>query len=1197
MSDDQIQALDNPYVGPRSFKTEQAHLFFGREQEARDLSNLVIAQRLVLFYAESGAGKTSLINTKLKPNLEQANFEVLPVGRISGSARPAKDIANIFVYNLILSLVPKSSDINQFKQMSLADFLNFSSYQSLNDHTLFIYDEDYVPDDILPRTLIIDQVEEIITAYPEAWSQRHAFFEQVRQAMDDDPYLGVVFSLREDYVTNLDPYADIFQERFRYRYRLRRMGTTAAKDAIGLPVAETDYPFAEETINSLVEELSKIRVQSFDKENKEESVPGSSVEPVQLQVVCQQIWQYLQGSPPREITLDDLETLIDEDPDDDDEKTLADFITNALGNFYESTLQQVLRKHKGLISQIELRAWFERALITEARTRDSVHQGETQTAGLDNTVVQSLASDFFLLRQESRAGSTWYELTHDRFVEPILQANQTWREDQALWQFNQTWRKGGCQENFLLGPNQLKVYLKPGWEHLGPEVEEFVTASQERVEAKAQEQRKTEEQWTQERLVAAQRLAEAERARADEAKKSARHSQALAEEQSKRAETERAKRKAAIFFSIVMFLTIIVVALGALNYNQLLQEEAIRNATATKEAQAVDAKTTAISIAATAEAIAQEATTQAQAQALETTIVTEATAQAFETAIAIQATAQAFETEIAVRETAQAEAAQESNVLAQEALDKVKQGQYDQAIALTKWGFAHLEDFNQANLIPTYTQRIPPYTHTTKMEEALYTVLLKNHFEDVDVHHPTVTLEAHQATVYDVFFSPEGRFAFSTSADGILKQWDTTTWQVVESLPIRPDTQPGYSVAFNNLGQMAVLTTETSIYLSDLADLETGEILGSYEDTSNDFVWAIALSSQGEYLVTVGEKGRSEGQVEGWVNVWNLETGAQSAWQAHNDLISGLAFSPKGDYVATASKDATAAVWAIPTGTKVLTLTEHIDWINKVLYTPDGQHLMTAADDGRVIVWSAETGEVLQNLDTGQPYVHSISLNQAGTRLVALNSNGMITQWQKDEDTKLWQVPLQFYSDHKGTAWNIALNPVGDTFLTGSVDTSLKLWAFDDALALYQVFRSAFADEITHLAVASDTQRIAGVSPTGQVEIWDSESLTSQGLITLAEKIWPPETQAQGIAFHGDSLTLALSKTDVLELWQIPLTEVHPQFPSTPLFPRPYTSPVAVALSPAGQYWAYSTQQGQIVIETLPEGQKFIPFQSNLWIL
>jgi hypothetical protein len=78
----------------------------------------------------------------------------------------------------------------------------------------------------------------------------------------------------------------------------------------------------------------------------------------------------------------------------------------------------------GVVAEAELREWFSQQLITEARTRGTVYVGTTQTAGLPNEAVKSLTEQY-LLRGEMRAGGVWVELVHDRFVEPILRANDS----------------------------------------------------------------------------------------------------------------------------------------------------------------------------------------------------------------------------------------------------------------------------------------------------------------------------------------------------------------------------------------------------------------------------------------------------------------------------------------------------------------------------------------------------------------------------------------------------------------------------------------------------------------------------------------------------------------------------------------------------------------------------------------------------
>jgi hypothetical protein len=117
--------LNNPFVGPRTFTRAERHQYFGRDREARDLLSLVIAERQVLFYAMSGAGKSSLINTRLLPQLtEEEGFATFPVGRVSGELpEGVENVDNIFTFNLILSLECSQANPQRYTRMTLPDYL------------------------------------------------------------------------------------------------------------------------------------------------------------------------------------------------------------------------------------------------------------------------------------------------------------------------------------------------------------------------------------------------------------------------------------------------------------------------------------------------------------------------------------------------------------------------------------------------------------------------------------------------------------------------------------------------------------------------------------------------------------------------------------------------------------------------------------------------------------------------------------------------------------------------------------------------------------------------------------------------------------------------------------------------------------------------------------------------------------------
>lgn len=70
-----------PYKGPESYQVEDGSLFFGRDGDADRLIAKILSSRFTLVHAQSGAGKTSLLNARIIPGLETrgwSTFRVLP---------------------------------------------------------------------------------------------------------------------------------------------------------------------------------------------------------------------------------------------------------------------------------------------------------------------------------------------------------------------------------------------------------------------------------------------------------------------------------------------------------------------------------------------------------------------------------------------------------------------------------------------------------------------------------------------------------------------------------------------------------------------------------------------------------------------------------------------------------------------------------------------------------------------------------------------------------------------------------------------------------------------------------------------------------------------------------------------------------------------------------------------------------------
>jgi len=198
------------YVGPRPYEEKNASIFFGREREARDLLSLVIANQLLLIYAPSGAGKTSLINARLVPMLGTVKdptlvsllgpgkgFEVLPIARVSGLVPEEINLdaipnSNIFVFNTMVSWRKKEAGKESAQERKLAEReligMRISDYLDETRPPKVAPSEDDEEDEqSSPRVVIFDQFEEIFTSHFERWQDREAFFEQITDALKGGP--------------------------------------------------------------------------------------------------------------------------------------------------------------------------------------------------------------------------------------------------------------------------------------------------------------------------------------------------------------------------------------------------------------------------------------------------------------------------------------------------------------------------------------------------------------------------------------------------------------------------------------------------------------------------------------------------------------------------------------------------------------------------------------------------------------------------------------------------------------------------------------------------------------------------------------------------------------------------------------------------------------------------------------------------
>jgi hypothetical protein len=432
----------NPYVGPRPFEREDENKLFGRDEEIRELLAIITATPITLLYAQSGAGKTSLLKAKLQPLLERRPCEVYGPLRVASPETSKSSVKNVYTFNALTSFCgPDVKTPLRLSSATLTDFLEKQPKPEVRRGAIR-----------MPRVLLFDQFEDLFTRYSERWEDRGLFFEDVSAALAADPRLRIVFGMREEYLASFESYAPDLPTTSIARFRLERLRRSTAAEAIEKPLDGTNVRFKPKALEKLLNNLMALP-----------KVPGSRAkyeeyaEAVQLQIVCLKLWDATEEMRTARAGAEWVEI-------DTDAVKVYGNVEEALRAYYTTCINQITTElgwihhfHSG-----KLRSWFERTFINDDGQRSMVYKGTTMTAGFSNEIIAALERKY-LIRIEPRGTATWCELSHERFIKPVMESNRIWRREAdvgnrsgSLERRASQWAKDGKPDHLLLVGAELR---------------------------------------------------------------------------------------------------------------------------------------------------------------------------------------------------------------------------------------------------------------------------------------------------------------------------------------------------------------------------------------------------------------------------------------------------------------------------------------------------------------------------------------------------------------------------------------------------------------------------------------------------------------------------------------------------------------------------------------------------------------------
>ncbi|MDX2039903.1 MAG: caspase family protein [Acidobacteriota bacterium] len=197
----------------------------------------------------------------------------------------------------------------------------------------------------------------------------------------------------------------------------------------------------------------------------------------------------------------------------------------------------------------------------------------------------------------------------------------------------------------------------------------------------------------------------------------------------------------------------------------------------------------------------------------------------------------------------------------------------------------------------------------------------------------------------------------------------------------------------------------------------------------------------------------------------------------HSERSDGLAFSPDGRYLASASTDSTIRIWDATTGHELRVLTGHAGAVRTVAFSTDGKLLASGGTDGKAKIWDVVTGRELANLAGHKGRINVLAFSRDGKLLA---SGGV------DNSIKLWDVTAQtnarILDGHNGWVTALVFSADGQQLISGSADKSIKFWEVSTGQATQTI--AAHREAISSLTINSTGELLASGGADSVVRCW-----------------------------------------------------------------------------------------------------------------
>jgi WD40 repeat protein len=276
---------------------------------------------------------------------------------------------------------------------------------------------------------------------------------------------------------------------------------------------------------------------------------------------------------------------------------------------------------------------------------------------------------------------------------------------------------------------------------------------------------------------------------------------------------------------------------------------------------------------------------------------------------------------------------------------------------------------------------------------------------------------------------------------------------------------------------------------------------------------ALAFSPDGQWVATAGTGGQ--------VKVWETQTGREVfTFSGHELYTYDVCFSPDGRFLASTGRDAEIRVWDLSTKKLHMAFKRVTPEFRRLSFRNDSKHLAVAHEEG-VTVFDLESGQIFRTLGKKGLRSNAVAYSPEGARLLMVTD-----RFGHDFIVKLWDIAAEreIFAHRKN---QVSVNSIlflkdGAHYLTAQRGSVAILWDGEGR----EVRRfEGHVGSVNSLALDVDEKRLFTAGSDGNVKVWDFG--TGQEILNLTGHVGA----VVGVAFGKDGWLASTGEDGTLRIW------------------------------------------------------------------